>query len=124
MGAALGHSKIYGASNPFDWMELISLQGKTNFFEKRVGEYQKAGVMSSLAPQGGAKSPRVLCWMQIFDVVQQVKSAGKHILPGSILSTGRSCCMVNLRWTPCGFGMVFLSDELNNSNFLIPEHRG
>ena len=44
---ALGHSKIYNASNPFDWMEMISLQGKTNFFEKRVGEYQKAGVMSS-----------------------------------------------------------------------------
>merc|ERR1712124_75785 len=37
---ALGHSKIYKATNPFDWMELISLQGKTNFFEKRVGEYQ------------------------------------------------------------------------------------
>merc|ERR1719243_10534 len=44
---ALGHPKLFGASNPFDWMELISLQGKTNFFEKRVGEYQKAGVMSS-----------------------------------------------------------------------------
>merc|ERR1711981_1366405 len=44
---ALGHPKIFGASNPFDWMELISLQGKTNFFEKRVGEYQKAGVMAS-----------------------------------------------------------------------------
>jgi len=44
---ALGHSKIYNASNPFDWMELISLQGKTNFFEKRVGEYQKSGVMAS-----------------------------------------------------------------------------
>merc|ERR1711966_303556 len=45
---ALGHPKIFHASNPFDWMELISLQGKTNFFEKRVGEYQKAGVMASL----------------------------------------------------------------------------
>jgi len=44
---ALGHPKIFFASNPFDWMELISLQGKTNFFEKRVGEYQKAGVMAS-----------------------------------------------------------------------------
>jgi len=44
---ALGHPKIFGSSNPFDWMELISLQGKTNFFEKRVGEYQKAGVMTS-----------------------------------------------------------------------------
>jgi len=48
---ALGHSKLFGATNPFDWMELISLQGKTNFFEKRVGEYQKAGVMASGAPE-------------------------------------------------------------------------
>jgi ribonucleoside-diphosphate reductase beta chain len=44
---ALGQKRIYNVSNPFDFMELISLQGKTNFFEKRVGEYQKAGVMSS-----------------------------------------------------------------------------
>merc|ERR1712226_1061085 len=46
---ALGHSKLFRSANPFDWMELISLQGKTNFFEKRVGEYQKAGVMASAA---------------------------------------------------------------------------
>jgi len=46
---ALGCSKVYNAHNPFDWMELISLQGKTNFFEKRVGEYQKASVMSNLS---------------------------------------------------------------------------
>lgn len=39
--------KVYGATNPFDFMEMISLRGKTNFFEKRVGEYQKAGVMKS-----------------------------------------------------------------------------
>merc|ERR1711920_1220730 len=52
---ALGHSKIYNVSNPFDWMELISLQGKTNFFEKRVGEYQKAGVMTPAAGQEDAK---------------------------------------------------------------------
>jgi ribonucleoside-diphosphate reductase beta chain len=39
--------KIYNSSNPFDFMEMISLQGKTNFFEKRVGDYQKAGVMNS-----------------------------------------------------------------------------
>ena len=44
---ALGYTSFYGVSNPFDWMELISLQGKTNFFEKRVGEYQKSGVMQS-----------------------------------------------------------------------------
>ncbi|MBB6609666.1 ribonucleotide-diphosphate reductase subunit beta [Pontibacter sp. Tf4] len=42
---SLGYAKIYNATNPFDFMEMISLQGKTNFFEKRVGEYQKAGVL-------------------------------------------------------------------------------
>jgi ribonucleoside-diphosphate reductase subunit M2 len=41
---ALGCPKMFEATNPFDWMELISLQGKTNFFEKRVGEYAKSGV--------------------------------------------------------------------------------
>jgi len=46
--ASLGHPKFFNSANPFDWMELISLQGKTNFFEKRVGEYQKAGVMASV----------------------------------------------------------------------------
>jgi len=45
---ALGHNKIYNTKNPFDWMEMISLQGKTNFFERRVGEYAKAGIMSGL----------------------------------------------------------------------------
>ncbi len=41
---ALGVSKFYKTCNPFEWMEMISLQGKTNFFEKRVGEYAKSGV--------------------------------------------------------------------------------
>ena len=41
---ALGCDKVYRATNPFDWMDMISLQGKTNFFEKRVSEYAKAGV--------------------------------------------------------------------------------
>lgn len=40
----LGYSKMFNAANPFDFMEMISLEGKTNFFEKRVGDYQKAGV--------------------------------------------------------------------------------
>ena len=43
----LNCSKIYHSTNPFDFMEMISLQGKTNFFEKRVGEYQKAGVLNA-----------------------------------------------------------------------------
>ncbi|XP_061764373.1 ribonucleoside-diphosphate reductase subunit M2 B [Nerophis ophidion] len=44
----LGLAKVYKAENPFDFMESISLEGKTNFFEKRVGEYQRFGVMSSM----------------------------------------------------------------------------
>lgn len=43
---SLGNDKVYNVENPFPWMELISLQGKTNFFEKRVGDYQKSGVMA------------------------------------------------------------------------------
>jgi ribonucleoside-diphosphate reductase beta chain len=41
----LGCEKYYNSTNPFDFMEMISLQGKTNFFEKRVGEYQKSGIL-------------------------------------------------------------------------------
>jgi ribonucleotide reductase beta subunit family protein with ferritin-like domain len=48
---ALGVPAVYGTPNPFDWMELISLEGKTNFFEKRVGEYSRAG-----SAGGGATS--------------------------------------------------------------------
>jgi len=44
---ALGVPKVYNKKNPFEWMEMISLQGKTNFFERRVGEYQKSGVMAA-----------------------------------------------------------------------------
>jgi hypothetical protein len=49
---ALGVPAVYGTPNPFDWMELISLEGKTNFFEKRVGEYSRAG--SAGGGAGGA----------------------------------------------------------------------
>jgi len=42
--AELGAERHHNAANPFKWMEMISLQGKTNFFEKRVGEYSKSGV--------------------------------------------------------------------------------
>ncbi len=42
----LGCDKVYNSTNPFDFMDMISLQGKTNFFEKRVSEYQKAGVLN------------------------------------------------------------------------------
>jgi len=46
---SLGCGKVYNSTNPFDFMEMISVQGKTNFFEKRVAEYQKSGVMSERA---------------------------------------------------------------------------
>ena len=42
------HSKIYNATNPFNFMEMISMQGKANFFERRESSYQKAGVMAGL----------------------------------------------------------------------------
>ena len=48
----LGNEKVYNASNPFDFMDMINLQGKTNFFEKRVGEYQKAGVLNKNESDG------------------------------------------------------------------------
>lgn len=48
----LGYRPLYGSKNPFDWMDMISLEGKTNFFEKRVAEYQKSGVMASLNNHG------------------------------------------------------------------------
>lgn len=58
---ALGNAKFYNVTNPFDFMESISLSGKTNFFEKRVGDYQKTGVMASAqkkdSPAEGTKPP-------------------------------------------------------------------
>ncbi len=49
----LGNEKVYNTTNPFDFMDMISIQGKTNFFEKRVAEYQKANVL------GGNKDSQV-----------------------------------------------------------------
>lgn len=48
---ALGEEKIYNAKNPFDFMELISLQGKTKFFERRVSEYAKFSIESLSSAQ-------------------------------------------------------------------------
>lgn len=46
--AQLGYTKYFNTENPFDFMEMISLQGKTNFFEKRVSEYSLASVQNSI----------------------------------------------------------------------------
>lgn len=56
---ALGYEKCFHATNPFDWMDMISLQGKTNFFEKRVSEYSKSGV-------GVETSQQTLCFDEDF----------------------------------------------------------
>lgn len=49
---ALGVEPVYRVSNPFDFMELISMAGKTNFFERRVSDYQKPGVVASTQGHG------------------------------------------------------------------------
>jgi len=54
---ALGNDKVYAVTNPFDFMDMISLQGKTNFFEKRVSDYAKAGVNTSSATAADAEGP-------------------------------------------------------------------
>ena len=56
LSVALGCTKIYSAENPFPWMEMISMQGKTNFFEKRVAEYQKSGVMPQASTLGSVQT--------------------------------------------------------------------
>jgi ribonucleotide reductase beta subunit family protein with ferritin-like domain len=43
---SLGYEKVHNTTNPFDFMQNIAIEGKTNFFERRVGEYQKAGVLN------------------------------------------------------------------------------
>jgi len=47
--------KVYNVENPFDFMEIISIEGKTNFFEKKVAEYQKAGVKRSASERASGK---------------------------------------------------------------------
>jgi ribonucleoside-diphosphate reductase subunit M2 len=47
LAVSLGYNKIYNIENPFEWMDIIGMEGKTNFFEKRVGEYAKANSMST-----------------------------------------------------------------------------
>ena len=53
-------AKMFRVANPFEWMEMISVEGKTNFFERRVGEYQKSGVVAAASHRrhgGGGRGP-------------------------------------------------------------------
>ncbi|KAL5488052.1 RNR2 [Sanghuangporus weigelae] len=56
---SLGNEKVYNSTNPFDFMDMISLQGKTNFFEKRVSDYAKAGVNVSAASKAEGSASKV-----------------------------------------------------------------
>jgi ribonucleoside-diphosphate reductase beta chain len=51
LSSQLGYGKIWSTANPFDFMERISMEGKDNFFEKRVSTYAKAGVGKTVAEQ-------------------------------------------------------------------------
>lgn len=60
---SLGNEKHYSVTNPFDFMDMISMEGKTNFFEKRVSEYSKANVHSE---SGNPSSRNLLSHSSIF----------------------------------------------------------
>ncbi|KAF9058046.1 ribonucleotide reductase small subunit [Panaeolus papilionaceus] len=55
---ALGNDKVYNKTNPFDFMDMISLQGKTNFFEKRVSDYSKAGINHSSTNESASQASK------------------------------------------------------------------
>lgn len=57
---ALGNPKHYGSTNPFDFMDMISLEGKTNFFEKRVSDYAKARINPSTINEAPSVHPHAL----------------------------------------------------------------
>jgi ribonucleoside-diphosphate reductase subunit M2 len=57
---ALGNERFYNKTNPFDFMDKISLQGKTNFFEKRVSDYAKAGINHTSTPDTTSQSSKAL----------------------------------------------------------------
>lgn len=62
----LGCKPVYGSQQPFPWMELLSLQGKSNFFEKRVSEYARAGIKTSTDSTGSTGSERVFSLTEDF----------------------------------------------------------
>jgi len=78
----LGCDKIYNQENPFDFMEHISLEGKTNFFEKKVGEYQKAGVMSNSVDMKFTLDADFWIWM--------------NLVSNSLLGEGLNCTAISV----------------------------
>lgn len=57
---SLGNPKIYNSTNPFDFMDMISLRGKTNFFEKRVSDYSKANINHTSNPHSSSDGSRMV----------------------------------------------------------------
>lgn len=68
---ALGCEKLYYTENPFPWMELISLQGKSNFFEKRVGEYARAGINTTTNSSGSESGRESLVSSRVFSLDEE-----------------------------------------------------
>jgi hypothetical protein len=73
----LFYTNIYHSANPFDFMEMISQQGKTNFFEKGVGDYQKASVMAEKE--------------KTFSPLTRISNLGKVPLADAILKLNFTC---------------------------------
>jgi ribonucleoside-diphosphate reductase subunit M2 len=99
---ALGYAKLFGAQNPFDWMELISLQGKTNFFERRVGEYQKAGVMAGVGLGGGGGGHRALGAFASAGHLSAVAEAGAAENGGGLSATAMLAATASSSMMPPG----------------------
>ena len=68
---SLGNEKHYNKANPFDFMDMISLQGKTNFFEKRVSDYSKAGINHSSTSDNTVQSSKTLYVLSFHSVADQ-----------------------------------------------------
>ena len=66
---SLGNEKVYNVTNPFDFMDMISLQGKTKFFKKRLLNYSKANINHSSTPTTEADQTRTLCSTRTIPIV-------------------------------------------------------
>eukprot|EP00963_Diacronema_lutheri_P001433 scaffold86_cov338-Pavlova_lutheri.AAC.96 len=113
---ALNLDRHYNTPNPFDWMELISLQGKTNFFEKRVGEYQKAGVMGGA---GESQRPPVRIRTAQFDTYENGMIECRHQTGRNVIGPRRIGSFTS-RHDPSGALARFLNGWNGSKNHSSP----
>jgi Ribonucleotide reductase, small chain len=109
---ALGCPKHYNSTNPFDFMDMISLQGKTNFFEKRVSEYSKAGVKTTSNPSTtAAPSNEKLLYVVIMPCLQLGTNESLLVLLKKIFKAFafRHVGVISLSLLPYPFDALILS---------------